>query len=913
MLYDGGSQVGRLWRLSRRRFLGALAGNGIASAVLFPSTKRRNAASLNLSNVVPMRGFQDSRLSIGDGWRVQSSASVRTSGEVVSTERFDTTGWYPISVPSTVLTVLVENKVYPDPYFGMNLRSIPGTTYPIGDDFANIPMPPDSPFGVSWWYRREFEIPVHYEGKTIWLNFRGINYRANIWVNGRQIADTTQVVGAYRFYEFDITAIAKPGRTNVLALEVFAPHADDLGINWVDVNPGPPDKNMGLWGEAFLAASGPLAIRHPQVISDVNLTSLAEAKLTVYADLYNSSQQAIRGTVRGELEDIAFEQDVEVGPRGRKRVKFVPERFPQLNISHPRLWWPWQLGEQNLHTMKIQVKVNGDISDTQQVRFGIRKVTSEFTAEGHRLFRINGQKILIRGALWWSDMLLRRSPERQEIELHYVKDMHLNCLRMDGKFEDDHFLDLADQFGILLAPGWCCCDHWERWQDWKEEDYAVAVDCLRDRIRWFRNHPSVMSWANGDDNSPPQKVAEMYVNVLKEANWPNPILGSINGAPAAVTGPTGLKETGPYDYVPPSYWLTDKTHGGAFGFIFECSPGPDIPTIESLRSFIPEDHLWPVNDYWNFHAGGGVFKDIHVFVEALNQRLGQAGHLDDFVRKAELMAYDGVRAMYEAYGRNKYTSTGVIHECLNSGWPSLIWHLYDYYLRPAGSYFGTKKGCEPLHVQYSYDDRSVVVVNSYYRGFKGLKVSAAVYDFDLREKFSRQVAVDLAPDSSTRVLTIPGIQGLTTTYFVRLSLEDSEAKVVSRNFYWLSTKPDVLDWEKTTWYYTPTKSFADLTPLHTLPQVGLKGSSTTRGRGNENVTQVSLENPTNKLAFFVRLRVTKGHPGEDVVPILWEDNYFELMPGERREVQAIYRRKDLQGHSPAVEADGWNVQRTLLA
>jgi exo-1,4-beta-D-glucosaminidase len=870
-----------------------------------------SAATSGLATV-PGESKDNPKLMLRENWAIQSSAKVQAGGEMLSTIQFTPKGWYATAVPTTVLNALIENKIYPDPYFGMHLRSIPGTQYPIGENFSNLPMPPDSPFRLPWWYRLVFQLPLNYRGKTVWLHFDAINFRANIWLNGRLIADSSTVVGAFRFHEFDITGFAKPGTANVLAVEVFPAQANDLGITWVDVNPAPPDKDMGIWHEVYVTPSGPVALRHPQVISHLDLPSLDVAHLTVSAELYNASGHPVRGVLAGQIENIDFRQEVELGAQERKRVTFSPKQFAQLTLSHPRLWWPWQMGTQNLYTLKIEFRTNGEFSDSQEVHFGIRDVSSELTAERYRLFRINGQKILIRGAGWWSDMLLRPSPERQEAEIRYARDMHLNCLRMDGKLEDDNFLDLADRYGLLLMPGWCCCDHWEKWQSWKAEDYTIAVESLRDHLRRFRNHPSILSWLNGDDNPPPEKVAQLYVKVLKEENWPNPYQASATGKPAAVTGETGLKMTGPYEWVPPAYWLTDKQHGGAFGFITETSPGPAIPAIEGLREFIPADHLWPIDEYWDFHAGGGVFKNIKVYLRALNARYGEATGMEDFAKKAQVMDYEGERAMFEAYGRNKYLATGVLRQMLNNAWPSLVWVLYDYYLRPAGSYFGAKKACEPLHVQYSYDDRSIVVVNSYYRAFKGMKVTAKVYNLDLSERFSKQATVDVPPDSANTVFTIPAIEGLTTTYFIRLVLEDSESKVVSRNFYWLSTKPDVLDWEKTVWYYTPTKSFADLTALRTLPEVELKGSSTTEVEGDGIVTRVKVENPSNNLAFFIHMLVTQGQRGQDVLPILWEDNYFELMPGEERELRATYARKDLQGRTPIVEIDGWNVLRATL-
>jgi len=365
--------------------------------------------------------------------------------------------------------------------------------------------------------------------------------------------------------------------------------------------------------------------------------------------------------------------------------------------------------------------------------------------------------------------------------------------------------------------------------------------------------------------------------------------------------------TGPYEYVAPSYWLTDTKRGGAHGYNTETGPGPAVPPLESLRKMLPKEHLWPIDEYWDFHAGGGAFRNLKVFTEALNARYGTAASVEDYVLKAQVLAYEGQRAMFEAFGRNKYTSTGVIQWMLNNAWPSMIWHLYDYYLRPGGGYFGSKKACELLHVQYSYDDKSVVVVNSLYEPFNGMKVTAKVLNMDLTEKFTKEATLDVGPDSSNRVFVLPELSGLTTSYFLKLTLQDSAGKPVSSNFYWLSTTPETLDWEKSKWYYTPTKSFADFTALQNLPKVELKVATHIAHKNDEDVAHVTVTNPGPHLAFFVHLRITKGRGGEELLPILWQDNYFSLLPGEKKEITATYRMEDLEGTHPVVEVDGWNV------
>jgi len=860
------------------------------------------------------------KFALTDGWMLQSSAKVEQKGEEISTPGFQPKSWYAASVPTIVVAALVKEKIYPDPGFGMNLRQYPGVSYPIGSNFSNLPMPADSPFAVPWWYRKQFVLPAGYKGQTVWLNFRGINYRANIWLNGKQIAKSDNVAGAWRTYEFNVTDTAKPGATNVLAVEVYAPTENDLAITFVDWNPAPPDKEMGLWRDVYFTTSAPVAIRYPTVLTHFDSPSNDPAHLTVTALLKNGGNQPVKGSLKGKIENIEFAQDVELAAGESKDVTFEPDKFPQLNLANPRLWWPAQMGTPNLYTLNLEFDVDHKTSDKSDTRFGIREVTSELLATDRRAFVINGKKILIRGGGWSPDLLLRENSQRLHDEFRYVQDMGLNTIRLEGKLETEEFLNLADQQGILIMAGWCCCDHWEHWSKWSPQDYDIAKNSLQDQIYRLRSHPSLVMWLNGSDNPPPPDVEETYLNVEKQLRWPNPVVSSATAKPAAVSGDSGVKMTGPYEYVAPGYWLQDSDNpnrttkcnqggcGGAYGFNTETSPGPAVPPIESLQRMLPKDHLWPIDDYWNFHAGGGQFKNMNVYVNALNNRYGQADNLQDFVLKAQLMNYEGIRAMYEAYSRNKYVSTGVIQWMLNNAWPSMIWHLYDYFLRPAGGYFGAKKAMEPLHPVYAYDDHSVWLVNSKYQDVKGLKLTAKVYNLDFSEKFSKDATVDIAADGTQKIFELPEIQALTPTYFLALRLEDAGGKLVGSNFYWLSTKPETLDWEKSTWYTTPTASYADYTALLQLPKIKLKVASRTDRKGADSVTHVTLANPSKSVAFFVRMKVDKGGGGEEILPVLWQDNYVSLLPGESREFSATYRTVDLGTAKPSVEVSGWNVQ-----
>jgi exo-1,4-beta-D-glucosaminidase len=864
-----------------------------------------------------------SQLSLNDGWALQSSAKVSDKGEAIASPSFQPKDWIKATVPTTIVAAQVKSGLLPDPSYGMNIRQYPGTSYPVGANFSNLPMPPDSPYAVSWWYRKEFTLPKDFAGKTVWLNFRGINYRGNIWLNGKQIANSDQVAGAWRTYEFNVSADAKPG-ANVLAAQIWAPTDKSLAITFVDWNPAPPDKNMGLWRDVYLKASGPVALRYPAVVSKVDSPANSAAHLTVTALLKNGTAQPVKGTLKGKIEKVEFAQEVELAAGESKDVTFDPNNFSQLNFANPRLWWPTQMGTPNLYELDLSFEVNGKVSDSGHTRFGIREITSEVAEHApnrfKRLFKINGKNILIRGAGWTPDMMVRPDPLRMTDEFRYVQDMGLNTVRLEGKLEPELFYETADQMGILVMAGWCCCDHWEHWGNWAPEDFDIAKASLRDQMYRLRSHPSMVMWLNGSDNPPPPDVEEMYLKIEKDLLWPNPIVSSATAKPATVTGASGVKMSGPYEYVAPSYWSADPHRptteqncnaggcGGAYGFNAETSMGPAVPPIESVRRMVPKDHLWPIDDYWNFHAGGGAFKTLKVFTDAQDNRYGKATSAEDFTYKSQLMTYEGVRAMYEAYSRNKYTSTGVIQWMLNNAWPSMIWHLYDYYLRPGGGYFGAKKAMQALDPVYGYDDHSVWLVSSQYEDAKGLKLTARILNVDATEKFSKEVTLDAAADSTAKVFELPQVDGLSPAYFLDLRVTDAGGKLIGSNFYWLSTKNETIDWAKSNWYVTPTESYADYTALAQLPKVKLNVSSRSENKGNQSITRVTLENPSKSVAFFVRMKVNKGKGGEEILPAVWQDNYISLLPGEKREVTAMYRIAELGGAKPDVEVQGWNVE-----
>jgi exo-1,4-beta-D-glucosaminidase len=824
---------------------------------------------------------------------MQSSAVVHDKGDALSQPGYAAKSWYTISVPSTVLAGLVANGEYPDVFVGDNLSKVPT------DRVA-----------VSWWYRRELTLPALLPDQQAWLYFKGINYRANIWLNGKQIAMADQIVGTYRDLELDITAIA--AARNALAIEVFAPDPKrDLTITFVDWAPAVPDRNMGVWQDVLLCTSGPVTIRNPFVQTDLDVPTLARARITVMADLSNAGAKSITGTLSGRIGTVPFTQDVTLDAGQTRTVSFTPQAFGQLAINNPRIWWPWQLGEPQMYGLELTFTVGGQVSDRSLTRFGIRKVTSRLE-NGHRLFSINGIDLLILGGGYAPDLFQRR--ENQQQHIRYLKDMNLNTVRLEGKLEDDAFYDLCDEHGILVMAGWCCCSPWEQWKNWKDEQHKVAMESLRYQIRRARTHPSMLVWLNGSDNHPPAAIEKEYLAIESELNWPCPILSSASAKKAAMSEPTGVKMEGPYQWEPPIFWMTDTKTGGAWGFNTEVGPGPIPPPLESLQQMLPPEHRWPIDKVWDFHCGREAFGNINTFKKALDVRFGPSQGIADFSWKAQAQAYETIRAMYEAFRRNKFTATGHIQWMLNNAWPSLIWHLYDYYLRPGAAYFATKLACRPVHVLYSYDNQTIVVANDTLSAAEDLQVSAEVYAIDATLKHRQTRKVASPANRSVVAMTLAQVAGLSATYFLRLTLTDAGGKTIDVNSYWLSTKPDVLgeNGGDDSWNLTPCVSFADYTLLATLPKVELTINNVeTKADGDDSLSTVTVVNSSQAIAMMVRTKITKCPGGEEVLPVRWDDNYFMLLPRESRTVTARYAALDPKGASPAISADCFNNGRDL--
>ncbi|MER6950629.1 CBM35 domain-containing protein, partial [Nonomuraea sp. NPDC000554] len=824
------------------------------------------------------------------GYKIQSSAKVSDSGAAISTPGYAASGWYPVGPRSTVLAGLLENKVYPDPFYSTNMQSIP-----------------TADFDVPWWYRSDFTLGNE-TGLRTFLDFSGVISSADVWVNGTQVATAAQVAGAYTRHERDVTALVHPG-ANSVAFRINPNNpGNNLTIGWIDWVQVPRDDNMGIFRDVLIRRSADVSLRNAHVITNLAVPALDRADLTIKADVRNGSGSPVTATVKGSIGSQTFSQDVALAANETKRITF------SQTLTNPQVWWPYTMGAQPLYDLNLTATVGGTESDTLTQRFGVRKIESGKNASGRRYYKVNGRNILIRGGGWSPDIFLRKNLGYLEDKIRYVKDLGLNTVRVEGHLDTDELYDLADRYGVLMMPGWECCNKWEG--SFAAADYPIAKASMQAEAVRLRNHPSVISFLIGSDNPPTAQKETNYLDALTAAEWQLPIVSVASDKSSPQLGNSGLKMPGPYDWVPPNYWY-NKREGGAFGFNSETSAGPDVPTLDSLKRMMTTsqiDSLWQSPSATQYHRSpSSTFNNLTIYHNALRGRYGAPTGLADYVKKAQLAQYEAVRAQFEAYGRNftdsSDPSTGVIYWMLNSGWSSLHWQLFDYYLDQGGSYWGTREANRPLHVQYSYDNKSVVVVNSTTQAASNLTVKTDVFNLDGTSKYSNTATVSAPADGGkATAVTIPSISGLSTTYLVRLSLLRN-GEEIDRNVYALSTAGDVIDWAGNDWYYVPTSSYANLTGLNTLAQAPITATATSPETGKVAVT-VKNTGTGAIPAFMLDAHVVDGS-GKPVLPVQWTDNAISLWPGESKTLTATFRPSDLSG-AASVRVSGWNTSTVTV-
>lgn len=832
-------------------------------------------------------------------WKIQNSTITGTDGKAISRNDHDDKTWIESKVPSTIFNALVQNGTYKDIYKGKNLEKIS-----------------NDPFKTSWWYRTTFDIKNI--DQIYLLEFEGINYSANIWLNGRQIASKFKVLNPFRQFKYQINEYIQKGK-NTLAIEVFPPEKGDFTIGFVDWNPAPPDNNMGIYRNVNLISNYGVSIENPYIESVFEKNYFEEADLIFSTNLKSYKEKDVRGILQIELNGSIIKKPVLLKAGENKKIVLTSSDFKQLHFDDPKLWWPHTIGTPHLYNAKVKFITNNTTFDTKDFNFGIRQVSDYFTKDGHRGFKINGQKISIRGGGWVDNMTLNDTHDYILSQLEYVKDMNLNTVRLEGFWgKDQTIYKLCDQLGLLVMVGWSC--QWE-WEDYLgkpvDETYGgistpqeieLMSKAWKDQVVWLRNHPSIFTWFAGSDCIPKPELEKEYFKIFKEYDSTRVYLSSAKEW-TSLSGPSGVKMRGPYAYVPPNYWYTDTLFGGAFGFNTETGPGAQVPPLESIKKMIPEKDLWPINDVWDYHCGRNEFNTLSRYTEALNKRYGEAKNVEDYAFKAQLLNYELMRPMFEAFSVNRYDATGVIQWMLNSAWPEMYWQLYDSYLLPNAAYYATKTAGNPIHAIYNYGDQSVYLVNDQLKKDTNLKLIISIFDINSNKYFEKRIIVDIAANSSKNIAKIPEISNISKTYFISLKVFRN-GNEIDNNFYWISKKKDILDYDAKVpnWYYhTPSKQYADYSELEKLSKVNLTYSIHKIIKKEEVIFEINLKNPSNRIAFFTELKILDKKSGLSILPVIWSDNYITLLPGEGKIYTATIKKKYLADKEINFIFRGWNT------
>src|SRR6185312_7212234 len=582
-----------------------------------------------------------------NGWSMQDAAKVTAAAPEISSAKFHPKSWYAATVPGTVLTTLVNNKVYPEPLYGENMRQIP-----------------ESLNKTTYWYRTVVNVPSTYKGRHVWLHFAGINYSAQIWVNSHE-AGTMK--GAFVRGDFDVSEYVKPGKSAVLAVLVApqphpgVPHEHDVAhgvggnggesaidgptflctIGW-DWLAAVRDRDTGIWLPVTLDATGPVIVKDPFVTSDLT-EPFKTADLHVSTTLKNESAKPVSGTLTGTIQlqnsdapAITFAKPVTIAENATQDVALDSASTPELHIVDPKLWWPNGYGPQNLYTLTMRFDIAKEESDVQARQFGIRKIEYQVPDSENLTLVVNGVRVMARGGNWGLDEAMKRVPrERLDAQFHMHALAHLNIIRnWVGQSTNPDFYDMADKYGIML---------WDEFFQPNPVDGPNVTDIptylanVTDKVVRYRNHPSIVVWCARNEGYPPKELEDDLKPLMAKLD-PSRLYQS-NSAEGR-----GVSSGGPY------YWRSPRFFY-AISESFKTETGSvSIPTIESIQGMMPKKDWETINDDWAQHDMASGAQRGDEFPHMLSERYGHIRNLADFVEKGQLATYEAFRAMYE--GRN---------------------------------------------------------------------------------------------------------------------------------------------------------------------------------------------------------------------------------------------------------------------
>ncbi|HXI71762.1 MAG TPA: glycoside hydrolase family 2 protein [Verrucomicrobiae bacterium] len=857
-----------------------------------------------------------------NSWRMIRRHDAKVDGAGLSLPGVDTAGWQTAVVPGTVLNSLVFDGVYPEPYFGLNnaheQKLIPDISE-VGREF------------YTYWFRTEFFVPKEFSGRQVWLQFDGINYHAEVWLNGRRLGD---LAGMFRRGLFNATEALRFTGTNALA--VLVQPVDQPGgfrqkdkavraagenrnggdgeigrnttmlmtVGWdFTFTDGIRDRNTGIWRDVKLFATGTVALRHAFVESHLPIPTLAPANESISVDVVNATSNTQEGVLKASVKEaeIKIEKNVSLQPGETKTIRLTPEEFKALTISEPHLWWPLNKGGQFLYHLTLEfVQGKQPVSDRLETHFGIRDIRSDRdTPDQSREFMVNGKRLFLHGSNWVPEAMCRNSPERTAAELRYTQQAGVNFLRLwaGGVAESDEFYDLCDQYGILV---WT--EFWLTGDTQLPADRELYRANVTDTILRLRNHPSQAYYVSANERD-----AKGIISIADLIQKLDPTCSYQVGSET-----DGIHDGSPYISENPMFYYEDTAskRGSRINGLCPEYGCPILPTVDCLREMMPDKDLWPINKtVWDYLDGGGFHGMTGNFDRAV-QQYGAAKNIDDYAMKAQAFGGLAWRAIWECWNANKFDygdrfATGLLFWYHNSPNRQVCGRMWDWSLEPTAALYFTQNALEPLHAQFDFLKNTVAVNNEFPRDFKG-QVTARVLNLDMHEVFHQTVPVSVDAEAVTnKVLSIAFPANVSPVHFIKLELADARGRPVSDTFYWRSNKP----YERgRTWTGPEFQGFEELAKL---PPVKLASEVKWNRDGNENVCDVTVKNPTQTLAFMVWLRLQHITDAKPVRPAFYDDNFFSLLPGEVRTVRIRFDNQAADAKQVQLRLDGWNAVREI--
>ena len=836
----------------------------------------------------------DSRLGHGgtQAWYMIRDGELKATGRELSMPGFKPEGWKEAIVPATVLTNLVEQKAYPEPYFGQNNKLSNG----IIPDIAKVGRE-----FYTYWFRTEFTVPTEFEGKRIWLEPLGINYRAEVWVNGYHIGT---MAGMFRSEPFDITDRAvQPGKTTAVAIRVQPVDVPGTtmpkswgavgewhngGDGWIGQNvsqlmtvgwdftfeDGVRDRNTGIWRSVLLYATGRQQLRSPYVLSQLNHPGYDEARETVSVEVWNPNTGGAECSVLGEIEGtgIRFRKDkVKIGRGEHITVTFTPQDHPQLVMKRPRLWWPKNKGEQYLYTLRLTLlDSKGNLMDSLSTRFGIREVVAtRETPDKSKLFLVNGHETFVRGSNWIPEAMLRTDDARMEAELAYTDQSGINLLRLwgGGIAESDRFYELCDELGIMVWQ-----EFWMTGDTRHPMDEPLYLSNVEATMKRIRCHPSIVIYVSSNESTAVTGAEQLIKQLAPDVPY------------QMQSECDGIHDGSPYKQVNPMrhYENTASDRGSRVdGFNPEYG-APTLPIVESLYEMMPREELWPINKAtWDYMDGGGFHLMTSLYREMVEQ-YGKSNSIEEFARRGQMVGAMNAKSIWEVWNENKLQygdrwCSGLLFWYHNSPNWQVCARMWDWFLEPTASLFHTMHALEPVHIQFNYLKGTVSVCNDRIEPLRGLRAKAEVYDLDSRRISSATERIDVPADGvANDVLKIDFPDDITPVHFIALELTDMNGKVMSRNFYWRSTN----SYEgKQTVTGPCTGGFE---PLATLPEAKPTVSARRLAdKDGDAEWEVKIKNGGQRIAFFCQLLLT-DQQGKPLHRTRYSDNFFSLLPGQEQ-------------------------------